>query len=278
MQTRRSAPGSRGLPFPTPAPCSRASPQPRRPTLSQATPHVSLRPGCRDPGEGQGRGWRRPGRRSVPEQGLLGLRRLVCPRAQWGLLGHLLVDAPGGHSDPQHGGQCGIVQQDAHLGGEPVSRPPRPAPRSQPSPAPSPAPSPGSGPSSFASSEGSSEATVSLAGGQSPRLTGASELQGHHGLRGPVAPLSCRAGRAAHGTGRGPSGAPGPCGRGGRLGPSGSLRAPCGALGRGKVLWGPEVRGPPMASGPASALLPSPPWRLQATTRPTLAMTSETRL
>lgn len=61
-------------------------------------------------------GWGWPSR--VPEQGLLGVRRLVCARARRGLLGHLLVDVPGGHCDPQHGGQCGVVQHDAHLAGE----------------------------------------------------------------------------------------------------------------------------------------------------------------
>lgn len=41
---------------------------------------------------------------------------LVWAGARWGLLGHLLVDVPGGHSDPQHGGERGVVQEDAHLG------------------------------------------------------------------------------------------------------------------------------------------------------------------
>ena len=70
----------------TPFPLSRCAETPRK--VDQAARHV-----C-----------------SVPEQGLPGAGR--------GLLGHLLVDVPGGHPDPQHGGQRGIVQQDAHLRGE----------------------------------------------------------------------------------------------------------------------------------------------------------------
>lgn len=75
------------------------------------------------PAAGPGGGRSEPRRRwpsGVPEQGLLGGRRLrpVCARAERRLLGHLLVDVPGGHCDPQHGGQCGVVQHDAHLAGE----------------------------------------------------------------------------------------------------------------------------------------------------------------
>lgn len=54
----------------------------------------------------------------VPEQGLPGEWWLVCARARWSLPGHLLVDIPGSHPDPQHGGQRGVVQQDAYLWGE----------------------------------------------------------------------------------------------------------------------------------------------------------------
>ena len=104
---------------------------------------------------------------SVPEQGLLGVRRLACPRAQRGLLGHLLVDVPGGHPDPQQSRECGVVQHDAHLGEEPVrARPPasapalslspdlhplpqRPFPESEPPPvSPARTPAPGLSPSS----------------------------------------------------------------------------------------------------------------------------------
>lgn len=63
----------------------------------------------------------------IPEQGLLGVRWLVCTWAWQGLLGHLFVDVPGSHSDPQHGRKRRIVQGNAHLGGENVSQPPPPA-------------------------------------------------------------------------------------------------------------------------------------------------------
>lgn len=62
----------------------------------------------------------------IPEQGLLGVRRLVCTWARQGLLGHLFVDVPGSHSDPQHGRKRGIVQCNAHLGGKNVTRQPPP--------------------------------------------------------------------------------------------------------------------------------------------------------
>lgn len=91
--------------------------------LSLSLPELHCEPLCRDPSSGSGRGRSEPRRRwpsGVPEQGLLGGRRLrpVCARAGRRLLGHLLVDVPGGHCDPQHGGQCGVVQHDAHLAGE----------------------------------------------------------------------------------------------------------------------------------------------------------------
>lgn len=60
----------------------------------------------------------------IPEQGLLRVRWLVCTWAWQGLLGHLFVDVPGSHSNPQHGRKCGIVQCNAHLGGENVSQSP----------------------------------------------------------------------------------------------------------------------------------------------------------
>ena len=89
-------------------PCPQHPPQPWPPMQTGLSPDpVSLEPVCRDP-----RKVDQAARHvcSVPEQGLPGAGR--------GLLGHLLVDVPGGHPDPQHGGQRGIVQQDAHLRGE----------------------------------------------------------------------------------------------------------------------------------------------------------------
>lgn len=72
-----------------------------------------------------GDGWGRE-QSWIPEQGLLGVWRLVCTWARQGLLGHLFVDVPGSHSDPQHGRKRGIVQRNAHLGGKNVTRQPPP--------------------------------------------------------------------------------------------------------------------------------------------------------
>lgn len=123
-----------------PAPLTRLRPstptsRPRPPALAPTPPwppvHTGLPltrfPGARllRPRRGA-QSWRlrapggcgRPGTRAwLPEQGLPGVRWVVCARARRGLLGHLLVDVPGGHPDPQHGGQRGVVQEDAHLQG-----------------------------------------------------------------------------------------------------------------------------------------------------------------
>lgn len=54
----------------------------------------------------------------VPEQRLPGAGQLVSTWAWWSLPGHLLVDAPGSHTEPQHSRQGAVVQGHAHLRGQ----------------------------------------------------------------------------------------------------------------------------------------------------------------
>lgn len=119
-----SSPQLPDIPSPTPHPVSSAPPRlwPTVQTGSSLEPKLPCEPVCWDPREGvQSRGPWRPVVEAglacarVPEQGLLGVRRLVCGRARGRFPGHLLVDAPGGHPDPQHAGQRGVVQQEARL-------------------------------------------------------------------------------------------------------------------------------------------------------------------
>lgn len=51
----------------------------------------------------------------LPQQGLVGGRRWVTILALRRLLGHLFVNVPGRHPEPQHGRQGRVVQHDPDL-------------------------------------------------------------------------------------------------------------------------------------------------------------------